>query len=209
MKKTIGMAALILTTSFAQAKFVTTEDTAKQHPVQDTVQAKAEQKVKGFYLGVGVGSTTFDSLDIDYPFITEDGNTLKFMMGYQFNRVFALEGQHTTYGDIKESVSDYSWSPTAVSLSANLGYTFRNGLRPFGIVGLSNIDLGESSVDPDDDVSFGVRYGLGLEYAPVALRGFIGRIGYETDLFVINDVYYSDSESYTLGSFYGSVTYKF
>ena len=54
-----------------------------------------------------------------------------------------------------------------------------------------------------------VRYGFGVEYAPVAFAGFSGRIGYETDMFVINDGYNSDSESYTLGSFYAAVAYKF
>lgn len=217
MKKTIGLTTLLLTSSFAQAKFVTTEDTAKQQqPAQDTLPVhQAEQKVKGFYLGGAMGSTAFDNLDYDTPYAEEDGSTLKFIIGYQFNRVFALEGQYTTYGDINETVSDYSWTPTAASLSANLGYTFRNGLRPFGVIGLSAIDLGQSYKTNLDDEGVGVRYGIGLEFAPAALNGLSARVGYEVDLFSIEYTEmnygngYTEIEEYTLGSFYASVAYKF
>lgn len=207
MKKTIGMAALLLTTSFAQAKLVTTEDAAKQQPVQ------AEQKVKGFYLGAGIGSTMFDSLDYDTPYADEDGNTLKFIIGYQFNRVFSLEGQYTAYADINETVSDYSWSPTAASLSANLGYTFRNGLRPFGVIGISSIELGQPYMTNLEDDGVGFRYGFGLEYAPVGLGGLSARVGYEIDLFGVDltdpTYNYTEVRSYTFSSFYVSASYKF
>ncbi|NQZ92021.1 MAG: porin family protein [Moritella sp.] len=209
MKKTIGMAALLLTSSFAQAKFVTTEDTAKQQQAAH----QAEQKVKGFYLGGAIGSTAFDSLDYDTPYAEEDGSTLKFIIGYQFNRVFALEGQYTTYGDINETVTDYSWSPTAASLSANLGYTFRNGLRPFGVIGVSSIELGQPYMTNLEDNGVGLRYGFGLEYAPIMLSGFSARVGYEIDVFGVDltdpTYNYTEVRSYTLSSFYVSASYKF
>lgn len=126
------MAILLLATSVAHAKFVTTEDTTEQQQSAPVV-VKAEQKVKGFYMGAGASTTEFESLDVDLYDAGGNGSSVKFMAGYQFSRVFALEGQYTKYGDITESLSDYSWSPTAVSLTANLGYTFRNGLRPFGL----------------------------------------------------------------------------
>ncbi|KXO10131.1 Outer membrane protein [Moritella sp. JT01] len=212
MNKTIGLMALVLASSAAHAKLVTTEDNTAQKSVPVKAQpapvvVQDQQKVKGFYLGAGVGSTKFDSLDFDAPNFKEDGNTFKFIAGYQFSRVFSLEGQYTQYGDIRNDNNRYSWSPSAISIATNLGYSFHNGLRPFGVIGLSSIDLGESVTYPSDEVSVGVRYGFGLEYAPVALRGLSARLGYEVDLFVIDNYYRSDS--YTLSSFYASVAYKF
>jgi len=219
MKKTIGLVALLLATSTAHAKIVTTEDTAAQQPAavkakptpvnaqSASVNVHTKQKVKGFYLGAGVGNTTFDSLDFDAPNFKEDGGSYKFIAGYQFSRVFSLEGQYTQYGDIKNDNNGYSWSPSAISIAANLGYTFRNGLRPFSVIGLSSIDLGESVSHPNDEVGVGVRYGFGLEYAPAAFRGLSARLGYEVDLFVIDN--YIRSDTYTLSAFYASVAYKF
>jgi len=207
MKKTIGLMALVLASSAAHAKLVTTEDSANQQAAPVAVQA--EQKVKGFYLGAGAGSTAFESLDYDTPSVYEDGKTIKFIAGYQFSRVFALEGQYTQYGDVKSNVNNYSWSPSAISIAANLGYTFSNGLRPFGVIGISSIDLEQAYETTSDDKQVGVRYGFGLEYAPTVLGGLSARVGYEVDLFAIDDDYYADSDSYTLGSFYASLAYKF
>jgi len=205
MKKTIVLMAFILANSAAHATLVTTEDSAAQQ--SSPVAVQVEQKVKGFYLGVGVGTTAFDSLDYDVN-AEENGNTIKFIAGYQFSKVFALEGQYTAYGDIDLSES-YGWAPTAVSLTANLGYTFSNGLRSFGLIGISAIDLGQSLQTNLDDKGVGLRYGLGLEYAPPALKGLSARVGYEVDLFSVEFKSYDVTQDYTLGSFYASVAYKF
>ncbi|MGR6779256.1 porin family protein [Moritella viscosa] len=207
MNKTIGLMVLVLASSAAHAKFGTTEGSASQQSASVAVQA--EQKVKGFYLGVGTGTTAFDSLDFDAPNFEDDGNTFKFIAGYQFSRVFALEGQYTQYSDIKNEYTHYAWSPSAISISANLGYIFPNGLRPFGVVGISSIDLEQSYETNAEDKQLGVRYGFGLEYAPTALGGLSARVGYEVDLFVIDDDDYAESNSFTLSSFYASIAYKF
>jgi len=217
MKTTIGLATLLLATSTAHAKFVTNEDTGVQEqPVQ--ISVPSEQKVKGFYLGGGLGTTAFDSYDYNTLEGEGNGSTIKLIAGYQFNRVFALEGQYTAYGDIQFpgelEAYGYFWEPTAVSLTANLGYTFSNGLRPFGVVGVSVLDLGETLESNLDDAGASFRYGVGLEYAPAILKGLSARVGYEVDYFGIEFVeqgYYNASviKEFTLGSFYASVTYKF
>ncbi|MCW8329069.1 porin family protein [Photobacterium sp. SDRW27] len=189
------------------------------------------KEVRGFYVGAGVGSTGIDDMDdyfegSDSLFrIDEDGNSYKLIAGYQFNRVIALEAQYTKYGDINFQVpllqnkTVHHWSPEALSIAANAGYTFNNGLRPFGILGLSMIDLNESKKVLDKETYVALRYGLGLEYTPLALSNLNFRIGYEADFFYADEDYtyhgaYSDytlSELYdfTLDSFYISVSYQF
>lgn len=188
-------------------------------------------ETRGFYIGAGAGSTSLDDKDNFFGdtggmlSINEDGNTYKLIAGYQVNRILAIEGQYTKYGDVNFQVpllqnkTLFNWSPEALSLSANAGYTFNNGLRPFGILGLSILDLNQSAKVLDKENYLGLRYGLGLEYAPIALRNLSIRVGYEADFFYADEEYiyhgiYSDytlSEMYdfTLDSFYMSVSYKF
>lgn len=185
-------------------------------------------ETRGFYIGAGVGSVSLDDKDglfSDNVTISENSNTYKLIAGYQVNRILAIEGQYTKYGDVNfqapslQNRTVYDWSPEALSLSANAGYTFNNGLRPFGILGLSILNLNESQKLLDEEKYLGLRYGLGLEYAPIAFRNLSIRVGYEADFFYADEEYtyhgvYSDytlSEIYdfTLDSFYMSVSYKF
>lgn len=199
MKKTIGLVTLLLATSAAHAN------------AQQDFNEDLTPKYKGFYLGAGVGNTTFDSDDDDVSNADTDGQTVKILAGYQFSKVFALEGQYTKYSEIGNSSNNYTWSPTSLSLSANLGYSFDNGLRPFGIIGVSALDLDESVKVLEDDSSGAVRFGFGLEYAPVQLKGLSARVGYEVDFFSIETVGFGSSitNDYTLESFYVSASYKF
>lgn len=180
-----------------------------------TTNIQANQDVSGFYIGAGVGSTNTsndtDGFSIDAD---TDGSTLKAIGGYQFNRVVAIEAQYTKYGDIipLPSVNQiYKWSPTTVSLSANLGYTFDNGLRPFTTIGLSSLDLDQSLVSPlDDSSSTALHFGLGLEYTPASLSGISFRTGYEGDAFLIdNSLNYVSDTAVLIGSFYVAALYKF
>ena len=198
MKTTIGLAALLLATSAAHAN------------VQQDLDQDFTPQYKGFYVGAGLGNTKFESSDdASTSLFEDDGQTVKILAGYQFSKVFALEGQYTKYSELK--LGSYSISPTAFSLSANLGYSFENGLRPFGIIGVSALDLDESVQTLQDDSSAAVRYGLGLEYAPVQLKGLAVRVGYEVDFFAIEFVGPGSSvtNDYTLEAFYVSASYKF
>ena len=198
MKKTIGLMALVLATTAAHAN-------VQQVGVQDLTP-----KSKGFYVGAGLGTTSFESDDdFSVSMLDSDGSTVKILAGYQFNKVFALEGQYTKYSDLTYDI--YSMSPSSLSLSANVGYSFPNGLRPFGILGFSSLDLDESITVFEDDVSSAVRYGIGLEFTPPQLEGFSVRVGYEVDFFAIEFVGpgSSTTNDYTLEAFYVSASYKF
>ncbi|OEE51180.1 porin family protein [Vibrio splendidus] len=173
----------------------------------------------GFYLGSAIGTSGVDDgglyKNTQAP-ITVDAEdpTYKIIAGYQFNRIVALEAQYTKYGDVvaKNALSQftYTWSPTAFSISANLGYTFDNGIRPFGIIGLSSIDLDQSLPMLDDDRGEGIRYGFGVEYTPRLLGNVSFKLGYEADAFVIeSDSAFENDKDIVIDSFYAAVAYRF
>ncbi|WP_172379168.1 porin family protein [Vibrio sp. Vb339] len=173
----------------------------------------------GFYLGGAIGTSGIDDgglyKDSLIPITVDaEDETYKIIAGYQFNRIVALEAQYTNYGDVvaKNALnrSTYTWSPTAFSISANLGYTFDNGIRPFGIIGLSTIDLDQSLPVLDDDSGEGIRYGFGVEYTPKQARNVSFRLGYEADAFVIeSDSAFESDKDLVIDSFYLGATYNF
>lgn len=190
--------------------------------------SNANDNISGFYLGAGLGATTFDdggAFDYTGASINADDSTLKFMGGYQFNRIVAVELQYTKYGDINVNhptakaagFKGIDIESTSISLAANLGYTFDSGWRPFGIVGLGSLEsstnvLGHSL--SENNTSF--HYGVGVEYAPKALSGLAFRVAYEGDMFIEENVYqdygyysYSDDYAMNIGTFYAGATYKF
>ncbi|MEZ8605522.1 MULTISPECIES: porin family protein [Vibrio] len=90
--------------------------------------------------------------------------------GYQFNRIIGVELGYTDYGDYDSKVGDKVFSPTALSVSANVGYTFDNSIRPFFVAGLSYVDLNSgkgSNYKIDDDSGAGFHFGIGVEYTPI------------------------------------------
>lgn len=172
-----------------------------------SANVQANQDVSGFYIGGGVGSTNASfSNDFNSYEPPTDGSSSKLISGYQFNHIVAIEIQYSSYGDIKIPLtSTYKLTPTAISLAANLGYTFGNGLRPFAIIGLSSLDLGKDA--PSDLTA--LRFGAGLEYAPAALGGVSFRAGYEGDAFIIEKKSGVNDIDVILGSVYVAATYKF
>lgn len=191
-------------------KYITTFGALTTFVVSINIQAN--QDVSGFYIGGGLGSTNIDTEENGLSFNSDtDGNTLKLIGGYQFNRIVAVEVQYTKYGDITPifALQGYEWAPTTISLTANLGYTFENGLRPFGIIGLSSLDLGESVNNLDDNGAQAVRFGLGLEYTSATLAGVSFRVGYEGDAFTIDSGVSNPDVDVLLGSIYIAASYKF
>ena len=186
----------------------------------------------GFYLGGAIGTTGVDddgfvaSSTDPMTFKAED-NSYRLIAGYKFNRIVSLEVQYTDYGDVvaknhAAKNEGFTWTPQMLSVAANLGYTFDNGMRPFGIIGLSSIDLDMKNADGSrpsgsefDDTGTGVRYGIGVEYTSPKLSALSVRLGYEADVFTV--------ESYegffwnrrkvehdiVLDSFYLGATYNF
>ncbi|WP_089137916.1 outer membrane beta-barrel protein [Vibrio rumoiensis] len=178
---------------------------------------------KGFYIGGGVGAAAFASPDLEDDVddgdidgvddINFDSSGLAYNLyaGYQFNRVVALELSYNNYADTKisarSSISKSSssipvgkFSTDGMSLSANLGYTFDNGLRPFALAGLGYIDA------PNDDGVASFHGGLGLDYTPTALQSLTFRAAYQFDAYEIDadDDYVAISGMITAG-----VAYRF
>ena len=194
----------------------------------------------GFYLGGAIGSSDIDDDGLvsksnsakTATFEAKD-NAYRIMAGYKFNRIAYIEAQYTDYGDVVAHNAkvnfarsyNFSWAPKVISLSANLGYTFDNGLRPFGVLGLSSIDLDSkdgrySASQIKSDADTGARVGFGLEYTPPKAPAFSMRLGYEADVFdaEINETRWKGSvaeksktykKTVTLDSFYLGVMYTF
>ncbi|MDN3611815.1 porin family protein [Vibrio ostreicida] len=195
------------------------------------------QSYEGFYVGGGLGSTTFSDdgyyNDVDttlsgYGYETKtssetDGLSYRLIGGYQFNRIIAVEAQYTKYGSVKAntklnnttigtSESDYS----SFTVAANLGYTFDNGIRPFVTAGLGSISVDQTnhsnSTSASNNFSFSdsataLRVGAGMEYSPEMFKGGAVRLAYEVDHFGLD----TGGKTYTqsIGSFYLGGTYKF
>jgi len=166
---------------------------------------------KGFYLGGGIGNSTGEISDDNY---SEDlglnNNAYHIIAGYQVNKNFTVEAQYINYG-----LDDYEiMEPTSLSLSANLGYSFETGFRPFVLLGLgvSQINFTES-VPGFDDSGISLHYGLGLGFSPAGLPNLTFRLAYEADYFEleIDDYrgYQVDMFDITLSSTYAGLTYKF
>lgn len=170
---------------------------------------------EGWYLGGGVGSTGFDIDSYDTN-VKPDGTALKMYGGYQFNRIVSAEVAYTSYGDLKYKqgyarAGQTAVSPSSISLSANLGYTFDSGWRPFVILGLSSVDLDAKQAKFDSDSGMGIHTGLGLEYSLKSIDGLTMRLAYEADTFEVEkqSLVMKSTEDYTVDAVYFGVSYTF
>ena len=111
--------------------------------------------------------------------------------GYQFNKIIAVEAAYTYYGSFSDTlkkmgggVVEISNKPSTVSVYANGGYTFGNGLRPFLQLGLGYMMVNGSTTADNIGLDDGaaIRFGLGLEYAPPKLAGLGFRVSYVEDV---------------------------
>ncbi|MBB1463742.1 porin family protein [Vibrio splendidus] len=181
----------------------------------------------GFYLGGAIGTSgvddggMFDSVNVPVSFEAED-NTYRLIAGYKFNRIVAIEAQYTDFGDVVAKSpgrnDGFTWTPQIFSVTANLGYTFDNGVRPFGTIGLSTIDLDMKLADGSrpsesgfDDTGDGIRMGVGVEYTPPTISSLSFRLAYEADAFDIedDDNGHKTEETVVLDSFYLGAMYTF
>ncbi|CAK1835822.1 porin family protein [Vibrio crassostreae] len=119
----------------------------------------------GAYIGGGL--SVYQGSDTDNaPSLDSSGMGYNLYGGYQFNRIVGVELGYNDYANYKNSFEKLS--PTSISLSANLGYTFDNTIRPFVLAGLSSVDLNANSgAGYDDDSGTGFHFGVGVEYTPV------------------------------------------
>ncbi len=177
----------------------------------------ASPKVEGVYLGLG-GGVSFNlallsagNYQDDTSVYTSDslgdssGGYLVYG-GYQFNKIIAVEAAYTDYGSFSDTLTDksgrvstFTSDPTSFTVYANAGYTFENGLRPFGQLGLGYLMVNGSNttdrINIDDGVS--MRLGLGVEYAPKTLSGFGFRVAYIDEMTMDSSYVSNDNGSTT------------
>jgi len=163
---------------------------------------KAVSKADGAYIGLG-GGVTFNAAYLSAGYYKDDTSTYTdgslsdssagyiVYGGYQFNKIIAVEAAYTDYGSFSDTltklsggVTTFTSDPASISVYANAGYTFSNGLRPFGQIGLGYMMVNgsgtTSGIDIDDSIS--MRFGLGLEYTAPTLAGFGFRVAYIDEL---------------------------
>lgn len=115
--------------------------------------------------------------------------------GYLFNKIVGLETTYADYGDIESNGSNFA-SPTSMSLSANLGYTFDEGVRPFALVGLSYVDMNANNSSLVDDSGAGFHMGVGVDYSPV--EHLTLRVISQVDALSVDKVTSSKTDEHTL-----------
>ena len=167
----------------------------------ETVQPVAS-KADGAYIGLGGGLSydigflsvgTYQDSSTVYTSGSLRDSSAGFIAygGYQFNKIIAVEAAYTYYGSFSDTldrkgggVDTISSDPSTVSVYANAGYTFGNGLRPFLQLGLGYMMINGSTTADNIGLDDGVamRFGLGLEYAPPKLAGFGFRVSYVEDV---------------------------
>jgi hypothetical protein len=185
----------------------------------------AQASISGFYIGAGYG--TFDAVtdnewDNTYRYgrLVEktSGDTTKLYAGYAFNRIISIEASYSDYGDtlgvvnIGFNAQAVNQSPKAISIAANAGYSFDNGWRAFGLLGLSSVDLNSSYDYLDTDSPTAIKWGFGGEYTPAGLKGFQLRLAFEADTYFAEaERYFADDDLYafSLTSIYVGASYKF
>jgi len=198
---------------------------------------KAVAKADGVYLGVG-GGVTFNVAYLYTGYYQDDTSVYNdgslsdssagyiIYGGYQFNKIIGVEVAYTDYGSFSDTLTrsginptttTFTSDPTSFSVYANAGYTFANGLRPFGQLGLGYVIVNGSGttngLNIDDGVS--MRFGLGLEYAAPALAGFGFRVAYIDELQMdASYTSYDNGDKSTLfmnvnGMLYVGAQYKF
>ncbi|GLS83690.1 porin family protein [Paraferrimonas haliotis] len=165
----------------------------------------------GFYVGGSFGFikseiTSLDDSDADG---IEGGNSLKLLAGYKINRIVSVEASYVNYGEHKvPGAGGYAWKPTAINASANLGYTFDNGVRPFAYAGLGVLELNEEPISVFDDSSAGTfHFGLGVEFFPTPSKNFGLRLAWEGNAFNID--LGTEDETLEVSSLNLGVSYRF
>lgn len=160
------------------------------------------QKIKGFYAGATIGASKLSQArDKELPAAERPDSSIaspiktsfELLGGYQFNRIVAVELAYTDFGKLTydnkltKTTLPEEYSPIALSAQANVGYTFYSGWRPFGLLGVSLLDVRPSDKvnNEQDKVLEGLRIGGGVEYSPPSLAGVTFRAGSSADWYSI------------------------
>jgi len=191
--------------------------------------SSAQASDSKIYFGVGLGPTSLndngfvsdwngenrhDGIPVEYT-LYDTASGVHLYGGYKFNRIVSLEASYTNYGEFrleKNSDAFLSFTPTSLSIAANLGYDFFDGqLRPFGIAGISYVDMKAWS---KDDKPAALHFGLGVEFTPATQKKFGFRLAYEADIFKMdtgmpNGTYVKDEYTQSMGILYLGAHYRF
>ncbi|GAD88454.1 outer membrane protein [Vibrio halioticoli] len=205
--------------------------------------AFASSDPSGFYVLGAVGTTGIDdggytddfndNVNISQPSFDSEletkGSTKTYSMGYQINRIVGVEATYMDYGRINlnqksagvSTGSSQVFAPESFSVSANLGYSFHNGLRPFAKIGISYIDFG---VEDAGNSSFkdinghgGIHIGAGVEYALDLGENHgnvLFRTGVEGDIANVElegsqGAFIEDNYNWSIATLYAGVGYRF
>lgn len=217
-KLTISLCALAICGVFSIAHAASLDETGHAKGI------KQHQKKSGFYLGGTIGTGKLNikrdekflannpNLDIKQKDSSASAQSIQLLVGYQFNRIIALEFafEHyindLDYDGFKKDPSTGVYSPAPLhssprilSLQANIGYNFHSGLRPFTLAGLTSY-TDKDLYNADSSSQFTLRLGLGVEYAPATLNGVAFRASWITDIATGE---YSDTSNPSSGNVLG------
>ena len=166
----------------------------------------------GAYAGLGYGTTNYEDNGWVGSNVDNSDSGLKLYGGYQFNNVVAVEVAYTDYGDFKNTVTNSTYiAPTVFSVAANVGYSFLDSqLRPYGILGLGYASLNDNDPYLTTDNTGTIHYGVGIQYEPNLFKGVGFRLGYESDLYIIETVFPTNNTyNQVFSLLYLGVQYKF
>ena len=150
----------------------------------------AGENAKGTYIGLGTGvglyddsgmlkkefDITLDKYPSSVPFIL--------YLGYQFNRVFAIEWSFQNYGRYEGS-ENYAYEPRSVFLGPNLGYSFNDAqFRVFVLFGWALVQGKQHNLKADGGtVTPAFHPALGVQYEPNEWRGVGVRLSLSHDTY--------------------------
>ena len=207
-----------LSTIAAVALTISTLSFAADAEVKEATDVETINTGKGFYLGAGLGVSSYNISSSDGEYITYndgsitdavkvndfdnlDDTDMGYLLygGYQFNKIIGVEASFTDYGAFSGNINTDSFTkdPYAIAVAANAGYAFFNAqLRPFGLLGLGYMDTKQSQAYDRLDVSNSfptIHWGVGVDYYPTVLQGFGVRASYSGDSYFDNDYEVSEN----------------
>jgi len=171
---------LSLVTASLFVTILSAADNNATKPTQDAINT-------GWYLGLGLGATRFMDDDIGDSFDSRPGGVnldqdtdtgFKLYAGYKFNTIVGVEASYVNYGKFtytdNSGLTTTTLNPESLNVAANLGYDFLNDqLRPYALVGLGYVDFAQGGYDKvySTESSFGMVFGMGVEYTPKNFHG--------------------------------------
>ena len=172
----------------------------------------ADDAIKHYYVGGGIGSTIFSNDDPDEEL--KDGTDIgyKFYAGYNFNKIIGVEASYTDYGTKFTYFSGRYIEATAIGVGANAGYSFFDEqFRPFVILGVSSLSINQGdNISNEHDRTTSISYNLGVEYNPRVLNGLGFRSAWSADFFFMPESFLTDKKLMgSVGIFSLSAHYKF